>query len=218
MPPLRAIGHLLPLRSPHRACDGKARAKNLLDHHQFHHPHEEYLPPYASDSLRYKFFGNYVDIGKVADAKPMRISEVAAIVLEQTFGKADSLEDVFSVPWGMPENRSSGRVFWDVENDRIIAKTKEGFILALEGTNVVEAAVYLPKIYENLKIQSVIAPIPEGIDLVEAKVEGNEEWSLAASPLHIKCRVPNLKNTDPGHVDNSVKGTLKNALDNRITG
>lgn len=229
MPPLRAIGHLIPLRSPARAGNGTERAKNLLDHHQFHHPQEPYLKPVIRQPLPalsiagYKFYGKFIEtarstsgiIGGLGEVRYMRISEVAALVLEQAFGKAATTDEVFIVPWGMPENRSQGRIFWDTTHDRIIARTKEGYVLAVEGTNLVEAAVYLPRMYEELKLRSVIHPIPEGVDMVEMKIAGQEEWSLAASPLHIKCQVPNLTNIAPFHIDLAVRTTLSQAIANR---
>lgn len=228
MPPLRAIGHLLPLRSPIRAPNGEERPKNLLDHHQFHHPHEAYLNPITHERRPnihiggYEFYGRFIEAasskdiaGGLLELKPTRISEVAALALEQTFGKSDTLDETFTVPWGMPESRREGRVFWDTSNDRIIAKTQEGFILALEGTNVVEAAVYLPRIYEELKLRLAQGTPPEGIDIVEIRIEGSEEWSVAASPLHIKCRAPNLESVDLFTLDRALQNTLQNAIDNR---
>lgn len=223
MPPLiRPTGHLLPLRSPSRTPSGTNRAKNLLDHHQFHHPNEEYLRPFTLSSFLgtsrtgYDFFGRFVEFG-TGLAPYLRISDVAALALEQTFGKADTLEEIFSVPWAIPDNRSMGSVFWDVENDRIIAKTREGFTLALRGTNVVEAAVYLPKIYEEIKLQLLKQEIPEGIDIIEAAVEEpNEAWSVAASPLHIRCTVRNLGNIHPSDVSRAVAEVVEHALANRL--
>jgi len=229
MPPLRAIGHLIPLRSPARAGNGTERAKNLLDHHQFHHPHETYLKPVIRQPhpnlsiAGYDLYGKFIEtarstsgvIGGLGEVKYIRISEVAALALEQAFGKAETTDEVFIVPWGMPENRSQGRIFWDTTHDRIIAKTREGYVLAVEGTNLVEAAVYLPRIYEELKLRSVVHPIPEGIDMVEMKIAGREEWSLAASPLHIKCQAPNLTDIDNFHIDQAVRRSLSRAISNR---
>jgi len=224
MPHLRAIGHLEPLRNLFRPQQSPRYVPNLVDHHAFHHAGEGCLQPaYISPRQGltiggYEFFGRFVEASRVEADKPaflsaMSLSQVAALALEQTFGAADSYEDIFHSAWAMPESANQGVVFWDSSNDRIVAITKEGFSLAIEGTNLVEAAVYLPRIYEQVK-QLQIA---EGVGFVEARVEGPQEvWSMAASPLQVKFNLPNLAGFDVAGVDGVVEGRIKAALSNRL--
>lgn len=233
MPEVRAVNHsrLVPLRS-FRAS--QERKLCLLGHHKANHPNEAFIHPIIrqpdqfTSVLGYEFFGQFIEaarvnntniknyIGTLASARPMRISDVAALALEQTFGAAERIEDAFSVEWGMPENRSEGAVFWDVEADRIIAKTKEGLILSIEGTNIVEAAVYLPRQHQVLK--EMIARIPEGVQFMETRVEGpREAWSKAASPLQVKFNLPNLSNLDQSQIDRIVRDAFLAAVANRVS-
>lgn len=222
------LGRLLPLRSP-KPLNGGNVAPNLLDHHKANHPDEPWLKPsmynignslVAGYDLQSMFVRvalldspptkDYV--GNLLEVKYKNIADVAALALEQAFGKAEDENDAFLFDWGMPYNINPGRVFWDVDNDRIIAKTKEGFVLSLCGSNVVEGGIYLTRMYKH--ILSIMKGIPEGIQFVEAKINDNEAWSIAASPLIVRLSLP-----QPLRYDNLTGITIKsidNAINNRI--
>ena len=237
------------LLEPYRGKMRTALLRNLrelLKHHQKYH-HKLCLKPIIHEfepnifTAGYEFYGRFVKVAtsnsrsakELDEVKPMRISEVALLVLEQTFGKADDLNGMFLAATFLApgkagekieKSRRSGRVFWDVTNDRIIVKTKRGFILALQGTNIVEAAVYLPRIYADIRLRLFQRLIPEGVDTVVVRIEQGEELSRAASPLEVECRLPNLGGFGPSQsIDDTekiltaaVRGTLKRALNRRI--
>jgi hypothetical protein len=122
-------------------------------------------------------------------------AEIAALKLERTFGV--------------------GRVRWDKKNDRIIAETKEGFLLALAGTNLVEAGVYLPRLYKA--ILERLPAIKEGVSLVEVRIEGEQEfWSRAASPLKVKLTLPNLEHVTLADLNLVVKQAVDRAVSTRL--
>jgi hypothetical protein len=213
MPAIRAIDrpNLVPLRGA---------GNSLLTNHRKYHPNDPLLPPsFYSPSPEtviagYGFYGHFVACNKGYHAAPLPMSEVAALLLEQTFGRAERVEEAFTTDWGMAENVRPGKVFWDTTNDRIIAETREGFTLAICGTNLIEAAVYLPRMY-----QTVLAnreKILRGVNIVEIQIEGpSEEWAMAASPLQIKCRVPNLDNAYTYLIDHEVLTTFQRAIANQ---
>jgi len=228
-----AIGRLSPLRDP-RAPFGTSCASNLRNHHQTHHPHEAYLTPLTRsfpDGLTekgYAFYGSFVRAGKVKNSRirdfvgglseigVKRESEVAALALEQTFGKATSWEELTVADGFLAENANEGNIFMearDGEIDRILVKTKEGFTITLIGTNLVEAGVYLPRIYHSLLRRLENKEIPEGIESVEVEVEGlAEEFAIAASPLRLKLRLPNLSNVSPYELALVVEKALDRVL------
>jgi hypothetical protein len=237
MPEIRPIScRLIPLRDP-RAPYGRSLSKTLLTQHQSSHPGEGMVNP-AIQHLRpgtivggYFFYNRFVEtarvenrtmeghVGQLVNLKPLALSEVAALALEKTFGKAATEEDVFTTDWGSLENRHPGHLFWEEgasgEIDRIVARTREGFTLTMEGTNIVEAAVYLPRMYDHLL--SRLPEIKEGVQQVEVRIEGNrEEWSQSNSPLHIKSNLPNLANADHELLNQIVKNALDRALQNRL--
>jgi hypothetical protein len=111
---------------------------------------------------------------------------------------------------------NEGAVFMEKRNggiDRIRVTTKEGFTLNIIGTNVVEGAVYLIRMYEAILKKLENGEIPEGVESAEIEVEGiQEEYALAASPLHIKCRLPNLANIHESDLDRAVEEALNRAL------
>lgn len=247
MPSIRAIGqNLIPLRRPQFVCPGEKRSSitrfnqkftSLMQYHKYCHPQEEYLrhftcnPSKSVVAVGYDFFGSFVEyssvanrmqndfIGTIADgARGMRICEVAAKHLENVFGRGYAHSDyVFALDGSMPECVNKGRIFWDVDNERIVIFTAEGFTLALDGTNIVEAAVYLPAIYAHIKEK--IKTIPEGVNIVEAVIEGRanrEHWSIAASPLHIRLSLRNLYETSPYQAGSASQSALDKALHNRL--
>ncbi|PIS29505.1 hypothetical protein COT42_05125 [Candidatus Saganbacteria bacterium CG08_land_8_20_14_0_20_45_16] len=212
--------HLVPLRStPPR--QGKKYAPSLLDHHQFHHSNEEYLTPALDPTQNqqgYFLKGHFVPVCRAdqpMSLSPMRISEVAALLLEQTFGSADKEEEVFCGEWGMPENKSPGRVFWDTSADRIIVQTAEGITIGVKGTNVVEAAVLLPHLARSLQ-REPLRHVPEGFSTVVAGIEDGIIWSRAASPLNIETSLPNLDHVDHFALQTIIDAAIDRALANRL--
>jgi hypothetical protein len=180
----------------------------------------------------YDFYGSFVKAGEVRNSRikefvgglsemgMKRESDVAALALEETFGKATSWEELTVADGFLIENSNEGNIFMEVregEIDRVLVKTKEGFTIALIGTNIVEAAVYLPRIYRSLLRRLENGEIPEGIESVEVEVEGQaEEFALAASPLRIKLRLPNLHNVSPQDIDLVVEQRLDRVLAKKI--
>jgi hypothetical protein len=230
MPGVRAVNHQLPLRSPQAPYRD---SPCLIANHKTYHPEEARIYSTVKTLENnitiagYDFFGRFVEVARVHNPridgflgslyrlKPMTIGEIAGLVLEQTFGRAETEEEVFTTEWGMLENRNPGYVFWDTENDRTIVTTKEGLTLSMRGTNLVEAAVYLPRMYEQaLKLRS---EVKEGIQRVNLEISGPQaEWSQAASPLVIQCHLPDLSALKVEEIDHRITGTLTRAIANRI--
>ncbi len=228
-----AIGRLSPLRDP-QSPYGKSCTSNLRNHHQTHHTNETYLPPVTRsfpDGLTvkgYVFYGAFVKAGKVKNPRirnfvgglseigMKRESEVATLHLEETFGKATTWEELTVADGFMIENAHEGHVFMEIkegEIDRILVKTKNGFTMTLIGTNLVEAGVYLPRIYRSLVRRLEKGEIPEGIESVEVEIEGAaQEYAIAASPLRLKLRLPNLSNVSPYELDLVVEQALDRIL------
>lgn len=221
-------GRLYPLRDP-GAPRWKLCAKNLRDHHVSHHPNEEkiLIQPETHPSSSHPFVTGYMFSGKLVgvgraydkpvDMSPKPISQVALWAMEQPFGAAPTYEQISCMDGFIAEGKENlGKIFWeerDGEIDRILIKTKEGFTLTLIGTNIVEAAIYLPRIYRSLLRRLENGEIPEGIESVEVEVEGHaEEYALAASPLRIKFKLPNPSNVSPYDLDMVVEQKLDRVL------
>lgn len=163
-----------------------------------------------SEGWTYKFFGLAVSPSSAQvdyrkgynyfnNVMNLRLSEVAALVLNQEFGA---------------ENIS-----WNQQSDRIEVKAREGFILTLRGTNLIEAAAYLPRIYRSITSRLAMREIKEGVESVNVQIEGQaENTALAASPLRMSMRLPNFDNARPddealaAYLDDSVEASIKDAL------
>ena len=183
--------------------------RNLLEHRQAARPNEpKQSPVFRSygifgNAVFYEFYGRQIspsttllhrrefDYLHGLDAPQ---SEIALAALEQAVGKD---------------------VYWDKPNDRIVAITREGIMLSLRGTNLVEAAVALPLMYDEVLKHSPGAE--KGISIVEAAVVNPREYlSRAASPLQVKLTIPNLNNFDPTLYGEAVKHGFQLALANRL--
>jgi hypothetical protein len=215
---LRAINldHLVPLRA--RTPSGK----NLLEYYQECHPKEPRCQlitrsyGISGDAIFYEFYGQQVSPSHIGiceflpNALTKPESEVAALSLEQVFGIAG--QDAFTVDWGRPRGRG---VYWDTVNDRIVAIANKGLMLSIRGTNLVEAAVVLPLLFDEALKHS--PKFEKGISWVEAAVVSPQEyWSQAASPLRVRTTVRNLKNFVPGIYNKSASLAFELALANRL--
>lgn len=243
MPDSRAIYHLISqgcqttLRADYRPSNMLHGLKELLKHYQKHHGHEDKLLDVVcrregnSFKLFSDFCGHEVVIGKIENppqdfigfyvdefvCERLKESEVAVRLLQQVFGKE---EEIFVTDWAplasVLECRDGfSRIFiWDKEKDCITINTKEGFSLHMKGTNLIEAAAYLPHLYRQTLEK--IPHIPEGVQSVEVEIENGDEFSMAASPLQIKCRLPNLYNTDHSRLGEIAREALDRALSRRL--
>ena len=185
--------------------------ENLLRNHQTHHTGEKvYQPIYhfglRAEMLSYEFFGKFVppssallvrrDFDYVSGLN-LRESEVGALMLAGTFGA---------------ENIS-----WNKKDDCIEVKAKEGFSLTLRGTNLVEAAVFLPRIYRSILRRLSLGEIKEGVASVNAQVEGQtEDLALVASPVKISLRLLNPNNVCADDLDRLVEESTDRALANKF--
>jgi hypothetical protein len=208
---IRVIGALIScprnaFRSPERLnLDRDLNA--LYRHHLYNHPEEKLIHPkvtldHANQTclFDYKLFA-YIpntmqafirELDKKITVPP---AEIAALKLERTFGR--------------------GKVRWDKQNDRIVVETKEGFMLALAGTNIVEAGVYLPRLYKA--VLERLPAIKEGVSLVEVRIEGEQEyWSRAASPLKVKLSLPNLEHVRIDDLNRVVHEAVARAISTRL--
>lgn len=201
---------------------------SLLAHHQKHHPIENTLectwkiipgtplrgPREAQ--LVTNFYGREVVVRRIKNYVPefaarchsfpevRKTSEVAQLYLEQVFGTTETTHRARS-------GNLRPAVAWDSINDCIVATSQDGYVVSIEGSNLVEAAVYLPRQLEALKRHRP----KEGIQAVELAVCGSQSWSRAASPLVIKSNAPNIEGADPATIDSWVNQSVANALANR---
>ena len=216
------LSEILPQHSLHARVDHHTQPdrlrqpvfhlENLLENYQRYHPHESLIAPKfrqycigalsAGEGLAYEFFGLSVGPSSAQFrrmqrnancAESLRLSEVAALALDQEFGA---------------EN-----IAWNRQADSIEVKIREGFSLSLSGTNLVEAAIYLPRLYRSLLGRISSGLIPEGVASVMVQVEGEtQESAIAASPLKIGLRLPN-----PATVVTRLNEEVETALD-RVLG
>lgn len=147
--------------------------------------------------------------------------EVAVHVLEQTFGKE---KDLLSYEFGpsaialcREQRDGSMRIIaWDQENDCIVVKTKEGLALSTQGSNLIEAAIWLPRMYEQaLKNKS---RAPEGLGAIHIGFGGMEQLSKAASPVDMDCQAVDYRYLNPhdgAAFDSVIKGTFEISFSNR---
>jgi len=147
-------------------------------------------------------------------------SVIAARLLENIFGRQEDVFVVDSAPLAQVLVNNDGysrHLAWDPQNDRIIARTKEGITLSINGSNLVEAAIWLPRLYEQMKQK--LSRIPEGVQRIDLNVERGAEWSKAASPLVMECRVGNFRNLNPfdsAEFDQAAAATFDRAVANRL--
>lgn len=234
MTPLKTISHqslIWTHRTSNRisTCLPRFRTlKELLIHHQKHHPNEIKVGlswRYDGTSLAElgcEFTGKWIKfrelknppkdfIGhKIGITEYRTISEVAFKLLENVFGKD---EDKFVCSWSFPTG-----VVWDENNDCITAYAPDGFTASIKGTNIVEASIWLPEMYEQYLIEKT--KVPEGIKSAQANIYEGEEFAIAASPLHIQCTVPIIDYNNPANINldyvrSEVKNTFGKALSNR---
>lgn len=132
----------------------------LLEHHKKYHGWEGRIRPELRFGVKdgslaqieqCRFFGARVEIasirrfeiiGGLLDAAKVPVADVAAIRLEQAFGKP---EDAYVMPWAVPEGAYLNGVYWDQYGDRIIVLKNNGEY-RFTGTNVVEAGRILPEL------------------------------------------------------------------------
>ncbi|MDD5383121.1 MAG: hypothetical protein PHH60_05655 [Candidatus Margulisbacteria bacterium] len=162
------------------------------------------------------FIGHLVGtIGFVSQA------EAAARFLENYFGKQ---EEVFVTDWAplasvvTNEDGYARIVSWDKEKDEIVVKTKQNITLTIDGSNLPEAAIWLVRGYE--KLLASLPTIKEGVQSMHIHIERGQEYSMAASPLVIECRVSDYRSIDPYHsanFDRIIEESLQRALANRKT-
>ena len=204
--------------------------------HRKNHPNEpkfaviwRQLEGFNSFQKGFHFFGRWIALTepepKVADfighkfgaVERLPASEAAAIILEQTFGKQEDIFVSDSAPRACHTNWDGyARVIaYDPEKDRIIATTEVGITLPIQGSNVVEAAIWLPRQYEQLMKKA--AKIEEGIKSLRTSIDQGTEYAYAASPLVIHVRVPNFRHLDPHNsavFDQIAEDTINRALAN----
>lgn len=125
----------------------------------------------------------------------LRLSGVAALALDQEFG-ADN-------------------IVWNKTGDCIEVKAREGFSLIFGGTNLVEAAIYLPRVFHSLISRLSLGRIPEGVASVRVQVADEaEEFVRAASPLNISLRLSRPSDV-LSRLDGEVEASLDRVLVNR---
>jgi hypothetical protein len=202
--------------------------KELLIHHQKHHPNEIKLglswryDGTGTAELGCEFAGRWIkfrelnnppkyfighELGMV-EYRP--ISEVAFKLLESVFGKD---KDKFVCAWSFPTG-----VVWNEYNDYITAFAPDGFTASIKGSNIVEAAIWLPEMHQEYLNRK--SEVPKGIRSVHITIHDGEEYSIAASPVHLWCRVPIIDYNDPANINLDyvrleVKNTFERSLRNR---
>ena len=218
------LSNILPVHSAHSLIAREAQPRSvarpvyhledLLANHQQHHSAEPLIACHTrqfhigkmlvSETLTYDFFGRPVspssdqfrDMQRFnAFPMPLQLSETAALMLHQEFGA---------------EN-----IVWNKQSDCIEVKAPE-FMLTIGGTNLVEAAIYLPRIYHSLLGRLATRQIPEGVSSVRAQVGGEaQEFAQAASPLKISLQLPNPLSISVSQIDVAVEGALARVLAKR---
>lgn len=214
-------------KSPPGLNTGTNRASNLtklLNHHQKCH-HENYLRPvyYIRNGMQvggYEFFGRFTEFARIPKDNnrnlflpPAKISEIAAHILQQTFGRKNRPN-----PW-LNEHVNFGSISLEKRPGQIDCTridTKENILMRLIGTDIVEGSVYLTTAYKIILKMLENNEIPEGVASVEIEVEGNaEEYALVASPLEIRFHVPNLKNIHPSEIYPYIKDKITELVRNK---
>jgi hypothetical protein len=98
-----------------------------------------------------------------------------------------------------------------------VVRTKEGLALSVQGTNLIEAAIWLPRMYEQaLKNRS---RAPEGLGAIHIGFR-TEQISMAASPVDMDCQAVDYRYLDPhdgAAFDSVIKGTFEMSFSNRKT-
>lgn len=223
----------LPVRD-NRASAALKTLSSLLKHHQASHPCEPLYPLYWTKNglngykLTCQFYGQEVVLEKltrpprdfighlIGPVREVRESEVALKVLEEEFGGQDETFINEAAPLALHSTCRDGYArpfFWDKESNCVTANLREGFSISLQGSNLVEAAIWLPRFARQ--IRQNLSNVKEGVSSVWVSIEQGEEFSIAASPLHIWCQVPDYRHA-PFQTINDLPGqTLSQAIKNR---
>jgi hypothetical protein len=149
----------------------------------------------------------------------MPLAEVALRHLENTFGR---IEEVFVADWAplagalTQKDGYANFVAYDQESDSITAKTAKGLALTIQGSNLVEAAVWLPRF--EMQVYRNLPNIPEGVQSVSIRFKG-DQWCRAASPLEMHTKAKDYRQLDPfvsAVFDQAAADNFLIALSNRV--
>lgn len=237
MPEIRAISHvrLLPLSAARPRLLGIDQLRAL---HGKNHPTEPNLAltwRQFDRGLIQKgtyFFDQWVGFSRprpvpsdvdlvrlgTVDYKPL--AAVAAQHLENTFGR---IEEVFVTDWAplapaiAQKDGYAHFIAYDPETDCVIAKTTTGLTLSLQGSNLIEAAIWLPRI-EN-QVRQNLPWIAAGVQSVSVGIGQGGEWSREASPLKMSVQVDDFRQHNPlqsAEFDRIAAETFQRALFNRV--
>jgi len=197
--------HIKPLRG------SPGSTSTLFGNHKYYHPHEAMLP------IRWKlgkhgaelgcdFFGRWVKLQEMENL-PLNWdwhqrgtvnyrpeTDIAAVVLDRTFGRTEDIFIMDSAPLAAVLTNPDGYsrpIYWQVNWDCITVQTREGFTISMQGTNLVEAAVWLPRVYQYL--QKHQATGKERIKFVAISLAQGSELATDKGGLKVKCRLPDYR-------------------------
>ncbi len=217
--------------------------ENLLRNYQaFHDPNEPILRiiPYThaysgsvTEGLAYEFYGMSIfptsvqfwrmeTIGLLP--QDLRLSEAAALLLHQEFG-ADNIfwnkpKDCIQIRARLPLTLDpKGETYRPYTFPGTALKEKNAKYLPLifAGTNLVEAAIYLPRIHRSILSRAVLRQIPEEIRSVSVQIEGPAaNCSSGTRALNLRLRLPNPYIVTNEHLDRLVQEALDRSLGNYL--
>ena len=222
---------LIPLRRPPASGRRANTTQSLLDHYQAANKNEPFLSPFSYDSYisgelirlqAYNFFGQFVIIARQVfnssvreqrnffHAGPMKLSELAAHLLEQTFGRADSAEQAFVCPWQMEGAINHGHIFEDTAFNSIIAFGPSGIIYAQPGLDLIRAARVLPRVKAATESKIASGKLPATLKsiIVPATKNGGSylEQNGTSAHLSLDLRPAVEQPTDDGsEITNAIE-------------
>ncbi|MFH1825903.1 MAG: hypothetical protein ABH823_01250 [bacterium] len=150
------------------------------------------------------------------------ISQVAVKRLTDVLGEDGDLfpgygDDYFRPPDSTIDRDGLCRIFrYDPVLDEMRATTADGKILVLPGSNIVEAAIWFPRM-SRLRQQNNHRH-PSGIKEIRIGVDEGPEVAIAASPLHVEVRLPNFRyysHETAAELDRLAAESFERALGNK---
>ncbi|MFA6548691.1 MAG: hypothetical protein WCT39_01995 [Candidatus Margulisiibacteriota bacterium] len=194
--------------------------RGLSTHYKRFHPEKTYL---LIQSIKTEagtiergcdFFGRWIPVS--GSGNLISLANAAKRVLDLTF---ESIEHVFVTDWApmasvVARSDSYARpVAWDEEEDRTSGISRSGLKISIKGSNLIEAAIWLPRFLTEAQKFSGI--IPGEIDEIWIGFRSTHERCIeTVTDREIICFVGDFRTMDAHILDLEVQRTIKRALYN----
>jgi hypothetical protein len=189
-------------------------------HYKQFHPEETYLfiqsikTEAGTIERGFDFFGRWIPVS--GSENFLSLANAAKRVMDLTF---ESIEHVFVTDWApmasvVARSDSYARpVAWDEGEDRVSGISRSGLKISIKGSNLIEAAIWLPRFLTEAQKFSAI--ISDRIDEIWIGFRSSHEKCIEnIFSAKIICFVGDFRTMDPHTLDLEVQRTFKRALYN----